>query len=315
MESAKSNEMMMFDDPGIKFENRSSRERILTFVVLAVGIIFLIVGIALIAVSADKNNEASVGKSGSTDKQGGKEEKTTAFVPTEITGSTKNPTETPAPPTTPATSSRCVFSEEAKRVGLSEFLGRVKATFYKLHPYDVYWDPDVTESTVRKEYVAYDPTPSIIKTRTDTALALLKEINDKTINTDAMKPRERKALAQVKHYLQHMFGQPYDVNYYAGDWMMGPNLFCWQEICYHGYGVHNGLGLRHKPYNASDVELIETKLKTHKAGILQYIKNMQMGVRKGMVRSVEECQAGINTIKRQYLNVSLYNSTGEEMLC
>ncbi|KAJ7385377.1 hypothetical protein OS493_016457 [Desmophyllum pertusum] len=114
MESAKSNEMMMFDDPGIKFENRSSRERILTFVVLAVGIIFLIVGIALIAVSADKNNEASVGKSGSTDKQGGKEEKTTAFVPTEITGSTKNPTETPAPPTTPATSSRCVFSEEAK---------------------------------------------------------------------------------------------------------------------------------------------------------------------------------------------------------
>jgi len=37
---------------------------------------------------------------------------------------------------------------------------------------------------------------------------------------------------------------------------------------------------------------------------------MKMGVRKGMIRSVEECEAGINTIKRQYLNISLYNSTG-----
>jgi len=70
------------------------------------------------------------------------------------------------------------------------------------------------------------------------------------------------------------------------------------------------LGLYHKPYNASDVELIETKLKTHKAGILQYIENMKMGVLKGMIRSVEECEAGINTIKRQYLDISLYNSTG-----
>ena len=195
-------------------------------------------------------------------------------------------------------------------MGLAEFLSRVKATFYKLHPYNVHWDPDVTTDRVKAEYVAYDPSPSVIKNRTDTALALLKEINEKTINGDALKPRERKALAQVKHYLQHAFGQPYDVNYYAGDWMLGPNLFCWQEICYHGYGVYNRL-VNHKPYNAKGVELIETKLKTHKAGILQYIDNMKMGVRKGMVRSVEECQAGINSIKRQYLHVSLYSSTGE----
>ena len=196
---------------------------------------------------------------------------------------------------------------------LGEFLSRVKATYYKLHPYDVHWNPDATPSEIRQEFVAYDPTPSVIKNRTDTALELLKEISDKKIIADALQPRERKALAQVKHYLQHIFGQPYDVNYYAGDWMLGPNLFCWQEICYHGYAVHNGIGLHHKPYHASDVELIEKKLKTHKAGILQYIENMKMGVRKGMVRSIEECEAGINTIKRQYLNVSRYNATGKEI--
>ena len=299
-ELSKSSEKMVIQDPEpIKFSGARSREKIIVLAVLAVGIILFIVGIVLIAVAAADMNE-SPSESPSSNKR--QEQKVTTPVPT-----------TPFP-TTPVPSGRCDFSEEAKRVGLGEFLGRVKATYYKLHPYDVYWDPDVTPATIRAEFVAYDPTPSVIQKRTDTALALLKEINDKKINADALQPRERKALAQVKHYVQHIFGQPYDVNYYAGDWMMGPNLFCWQEICYHGYAVHNGLGIYHKPYNASDVELIETKLKTHKAGILQYIANMKMGVRKGMVRSVEECQAGINTIKRRYLNVSLYNATGKEIM-
>ena len=315
MESAKSTEMMIVEPSNVKFGRGLSKERTITLVVLAVGIIFLIVGIVLIAMAA--GDKKTVEESSGSSSTQGQEEKTTASVPpTTIRPptSTLASTSTFAPTASPGPSSRCDFSEEAKRVGLAEFLGRVKTTFYKLHPYDVHLDPDVTTDRVKAEYVAYDPSPSVIKNRTDTALALLKEINEKTINTDALKPRERKALAQVKHYLQHVFGQPYDVNYYAGDWMMGPNLFCWQEICYHGYGVYNGLGLNHKPYNAKDVELIETKLKTHKAGILQYIENMKMGVRKGMVRSVEECKAGINSIKRQYLNISLYNSTGERVL-
>ena len=204
----------------------------------------------------------------------------------------------------------CAFSEEAQRTGLPEFLSRVKDTYYKLHPYEVYYDPDVITSTIREKYVAYDPTPSVIKTRTDVASDLLKEISSKSIDTDKLKPRERKSLVQVKHYLQHIFGQPYDVNYYAGDWMLGPNLFCWQEICAHGYGIYNGIGLFHKPYNASDVNLIETKLRTHKEGILQYIENVKMGVKSGMVRSVEECKAGLNAISKRYLSVSLLNETG-----
>ena len=293
MESAKSSEMMITENSDIKFgRSRLSKERIITLTLLAVAVIVLIVGIALIAISSSGKKSGKT-SSGSTSKQEDEEEAATTVAPT-----------------TPTTN-RCNFSKEAQRVGLAEFIDRVKATNYKLHPYDVYYDPDVTTDRVKMEYVAYDPTPSIIKHRTDTALALLKEINTLVVNTDKLKPRERKALAQVKHYLQHIFGQPYDVNYYAGDWMMGPNLFCWQEICYHGYGVYNGLGVHHKPYKAEDVKLIENKLKTHKAGILQYIENMKMGVRRGMIRSVEECEAGINSIKRAYLNVSLHNETGE----
>ena len=93
---------------------------------------------------------------------------------------------------------------------------------------------------------------------------------------------------------------------------MGPNLYCRQQICkYHGYGVYNSLGRHHKPRNAEDVKLIEKKLNSHKEGILQYIDNMKMGVRRGMIRSVEECEAGIYAIKEKYLNVSLHNETGE----
>lgn len=163
---------------------------------------------------------------------------------------------------------------------------------------------------MKAEYVAYDPTPTVIKARTDASYSLLKEFNNKDVNLSALKPRERKAVAQIKHYLQHVFGQPYDVNYYSGDWLMGPNLFCWQPVCYHGYDVYNGVGLYHKPYNISDVKLIKAKLETHKAGILQYINNMKMGITKGMVRSIEECIAGADSIKRKYLNVSLYSETG-----
>ena len=318
MESSKSTEMIIFDGPETTFGKKFSKARIITLVVLAVALVFLIVGIVLITIAAnDRASEKNEKSSGSNCKQE-QEKPTTESIPSTTIGvptSTLRPTSNLPPTATTSPSSRCDFSEEAKRVGLGEFLDRVKAAYFKLHPYDVYWDPDVTNDRIKSEFVGYDPTPSVIKSRTDTALSLLREINGTKINTDSLKPRERKALAQVKHYLQHLFGQPYDVNYYAGDWMMGPNLFCWQEICYQGYAVHNALGLYHKPYNASDVKLIETKLKTHKAGILQYIENMKMGVRKGMIRSVEECVAGINTIKRQYLNISLYNSTGKLRNC
>ena len=306
MELSRSTEFVISEDSDSK-SGRSRKERIITIALLVVASIVLIVGVVLIAVASTKNDAKSASTSTTIEPQQNS-------VPTKESGSSTVSTKSGSTPTVTTTKSAlhtCAFSEEAQNVGLGEFLGRVKSTYYKLHPYDFVFDPDATTDRIKREYVAYDPTPSTIKNRTDTAQALLKEIRDKSIKTDLLKLRERKALAQVKHFLQHMFGQPYDVNYYAGDWMMGPNLFCWQPICEHGYSVYNGIGRHHKPYNADDVKLIESKLKTHKAGFLQYIENMKMGVRRGMIRSTEECEAGNDAIKRQYLNTSRYNETGE----
>ena len=257
----------------IKFgKRRFSKERVVTISLLAVAFVFMIVGIVLMAVALRSTATAT---------------------------------------TTMAPSSRCGFSEEAQKAGLADFLDRVKSTYYKLHPYDVFYDPDVTTNQVKKEYVSYDPTPSVIKNRTDTALVLLKEIKNKRINTFMLKPREKKALAQVKHYLQHIFGKPYGANYYSGDWMMGPNLYCMQEICDRGNAVYNGIGRHHKPHSVHDVRDIARKLKTHQQRFLQYIMNMKMGIRAGMVRSKEACRAGFDAIRRKYLKIHLDNETGE----
>ena len=296
MESAKSSEFMVSE---VKFdERRFSKERVVTISLLAVAFIFMIVGIVLMAVAASVKE---VGKECASPSPSSHQEGQVRSTPTAIT----NAFTTMAPP------SRCGFSDEAQNAGLAKFLDRVKSTYYKLHPYDVHLDPEVTTDQVKAEYVAYDPTPSVIKNRTDTALALLKEISDTQINADLLKPRERKALAQVKHYLQHVFGQPYGANYYSGDWMMGPNLYCMQEICDHGNAVYNGIGRHHKPHTVRDVEDIEIKLKTHEQSILRYIENLKMGVSAGMVRSKEACKIGLGAIRKKYSNIDLFNETGE----
>ena len=132
----------------------------------------------------------------------------------------------------------CGFSNEAKRAGFDKFLTEIKETFFTLHPHQSYHDPamadlsDDTELTILKEkYKPFNPKPSNLKKITEASLALLQRLNALNVNVNGLKPRELKALIQAKHYLKHTFGQPYDMNYYAGDWMMGPNHFCWQPVC------------------------------------------------------------------------------------
>lgn len=248
-----------------------TRERVLAFVILVVGVIVLIIGIALIATASQAKSSECKDKS------------------------------------KPDSS----FSEEANRVGLGEFLDNVRRTYFRLHPYNVFHNPDVlTSEQAKKGYSVFDPSPKMIKTRTDTAFKLLHQLNEKQIDTNKLKPRESKALAQMKHYLAHIFGEPYTVNYYAGDWLQGPNSFCWQPICSVGYHIYNVLTY-FRPLSIAHVEVLLKTLKDHKAAFEQYVSNIKLGVQKGMVRSVEECKAGYDSISRTYYNISLHGEKGE----
>ena len=110
---------------------------------------------------------------------------------------------------------------------------------------------------------------------TDAARKLLKEVNAAEVDTNKLKSRKRKALSQIKHFLKTVFGLPYDMNYYAGHWMMGPTYVCFKHM-FCSVGRHLSSMLKKlKPESLEDVKVIEQKLKSHKEGILQYKKNFK----------------------------------------
>ena len=74
---------------------------------------------------------------------------------------------------------------------------------------------------------------------------------------------------QLKHYLKHNFGIPYDEQYYNGDWMMGPNLFCWQPFC----DIHRQLYIYSNwamPSSYEELEDVIDRIMKHKVTIDRY---------------------------------------------
>ncbi|KAL9986411.1 hypothetical protein ACROYT_G000556 [Oculina patagonica] len=206
---------------------------------------------------------------------------------------------------------RCSYSEEAKRAGVDKFLQKVQDTYFDLHPEALIYKPGgVKRSVLMEKFKPYNPEPENLKRITDSARDLLQELKGLGVNIRRLKPREKKAIAQVKHYLQNNFGKPYDADYYAGDFLMGPNLFCWQPICNVGSSdIGQGLGNFHLK-ELDDVRSFLNKIKLVEGTFSTYIKNMRLGVKAGMVRSTEECLAGINSFKRKFLQVSIDGEQG-----
>ena len=259
-------------------QSASSKARILLIVFAIIAVIILIVGIVLIALAAKKKDckGEETGNKGNTEKQ---------------------------------VSSFCEYSEEANRIGLDDIILRTKNAYYEKLPFRLPTDPDATREDIKEKYSAYNPTPEYIKSVTDAARELYKEVNETKMDSNKLKPRERKAISQLKHYLKTIFGQPFDMNFYAGDWMMGPTFICKQPICTIGTDLKAMLESL-KPENLEDLELIESKMKIVKEGILRYMENLKMGKLHGMVYSQEACVSGRDTLKRKYLNIALKNETG-----
>lgn len=204
---------------------------------------------------------------------------------------------------------RCSYSEEAKRSGLDVFLQKVQDKTFELHPFLIAQKPKVSAREIRDKYKAYDPSPLNLKRITDSARTLLKELSGKEIKTTKLKSRERKSLAQLKHFLKHVFGTPFDGNYYFGDFLLGPNMFCWQHICSVGQSLRISLPF-FKPSDAYGLEILIDKLQETNKTFQTYTDNLRYGVRAGMVRSVEECRAGLDAMKRSNFNISLEGPEG-----
>ena len=267
---------IMEEEPIVESKGKkSSQGRVLLTALAVISIVVLVVGIVLIILAAEKNVKRN-------DDAGGTDEQTSSF---------------------------CEYSQEAKRIGLDEILLEAKKSYYDNHPFQLPNDPDATRDEIKKKYTAYNPTPEYIKQVTDAAWDLFKKVNETKVDYDKLKPRERKALSQLKHFLKTVFGQPFDMNYYAGDWMMGPTFYCKQPICNVGKHLHDMLKIL-KPKTLQCVNMLQTKLQTYEKGILRYMENLKMGKLHGMVYSQDACKSGRNALKRKYLKIDLNNETG-----
>lgn len=210
-------------------------------------------------------------------------------------------------------STRCILSLEANSSNFSAMLQKIETTFFHvLHPRFIYARPGVTPEEIRSVFRPWDPSPSKIKSRTDEANKLLEELNALKINITLLKLRERKALHVAKSILLNNQGwAPYGANYYAGDWMLGPNFFCWDIICTVLYDF-NVVISHFKPKNISDLRKLEDIIKQHNETFERYIANLKLGVRAGFVRSKQACEGGIHNMHYTfYRNIALGNETGE----
>ncbi|XP_031560462.1 uncharacterized protein LOC116296565 [Actinia tenebrosa] len=268
----------------------ASPTKVVLYVLFGIGIILIIVGLALIIVGAVKKSKEC---------------------------DSSNLPSTSVPPTTPAPTpvSQANFSSEALRVGFHKFLEEVKTTYYKSNPNSIVYNPDATPVLIKEVFSPYKCHPKDIKNRTDTA----RELYGRTIKISQMVdpaklfPREAKALEQLKHFLQSNFGAPYDENYYAGDWLLGPNLFCWQPICAVGNDIKSHFTYKSKgfrPKTVDDVEFVINHLKQLNDSLTQYVENLKYGIKAGYIRSIEECKAGLGTMKRRFLTVALHGKQG-----
>lgn len=205
---------------------------------------------------------------------------------------------------------RCSYSEEAKRSGFVAFLQRVQDKTFDVYPFLIARKPKVSAVEVRQKFRPYDPSPTNLKFVTDTAKTLLQDLNRMDIDEKKFKSRERKALAQLRHYLKHVFGTPFDGNYYFGDFLLGPNVFCWQPICDVGSSLQRSLPF-FKPSDTSELETLIEKLAEVNKTFKTYTDNLRYGVEAGMVRSIEECRSGLDAVRRTYLNIAFNGPSGK----
>lgn len=105
----------------------------------------------------------------------------------------------------------CQYSKEAHRRGLNKFLIKIKVKYFDLHPEELNFKPEGVElQQLKEKFKPYNPHPKNLKRVSDTTRVLLNELLSLKINPKRLKAREKKVLAQAKHYLEHNFGSPYE---------------------------------------------------------------------------------------------------------
>ena len=206
---------------------------------------------------------------------------------------------------------RCLASAEANRSSLTDLLAEVQRLyFYQLHPERIYELESVTPEDIRQHFRPYDPSPDAIKRRTDEAMELRRRLDALQINTRRLKLRERKAIHVASDVLLSLGWEPYSQDYYSGDWLLGPNMFCWEPVCQVFNHLHSALP-HFKPQDLTQLERLKDLLEQYNQAFDRYVENWRLGERTGYRRTFKACKAAVHVVKyRFYRGIAMNGESG-----
>ena len=91
---------------------------------------------------------------------------------------------------------------------------------------------------------------------------------------------------------------PNNQDYYAGDWLLGPNLYCWEPVC-DVFTNLDGVLPHFKPVTMADLEKLKELLERYSPIFDRYVENWKLGARTGYIRPFKACQVGVHVLKNQ----------------
>ncbi|XP_001640303.2 uncharacterized protein LOC5520476 [Nematostella vectensis] len=191
------------------------------------------------------------------------------------------------------------------------FLQKVQTAYFAAYPYKIITKPGVTNAEIRAVFKPYDPRPSALKHTTDVASRLKRELDSHftPLVEGMLSNRELKGLYEARFFLRHFNSNPYETDYYAGDFMLGPNIFSWQPSgSLFMWLQYTGDHLKPRTFGEV-VEFLGT-LRKYKDTVLGLKENMKLGVKAGMVRSREACKAGLDVYKKNNWHIVTYGAKG-----
>ena len=155
-------------------------------------------------------------------------------------------------------------------------------------------------------YAPYLPNSETLERNANRSQELLKKLARWKGDQTKLKPREEKLIHQFQYFLNSNFDSIYE-RYYDGIWLLGPDYFCEQPICYALEYFHQAL-IRMSEIDGpitslTDMKNIISLVRSHRFTFVQYLKNMKEGVKSGMVWSEEVCKASAKTFRKIYSRV------------
>ena len=203
-------------------------------------------------------------------------------------------------------SSQCEQTKNQQNQKARKLYEKIKRKYNDLHPDPLLENGDGV-LTIQPLYLNF--TPSLYKARTQTAKDLLKELE--TLEKGLTLSKEENMTFELfRRFLVNTFGAPYENNYEIGDWLLGPNIYCWQESCALLSSL-NGALKAIEPKAVIDIELMVDFIKKCSEGYKQRIENLKNGIAAGIVLPDVACRAGLQNFKRVHVHVAKNGIKGE----